>query len=222
MHAAELMARLNPTTVRYDIGRGGIPSLTAQDIAAALAFVDEGLGRELLLRTWWPAGAKLTQDRLHEIVDRVLRTEWGRRETVMTEALMAVIDHGPRAQRQYQDALQQRWPELTTRKNDLEPVVADGWRQVRDGVLAEVGSAGLCHACSGRGTVANDHGVHTSCATCAGVGHHRMGERERAYAAGFKWTTYRDSWASVYDWLFQHCAEALHRAERQFGRALSD
>ena len=42
-----LVARLNPTTVRYDVGRGGIPDLTAQDIAAALAFVPAGLGREV-------------------------------------------------------------------------------------------------------------------------------------------------------------------------------
>jgi len=222
MHAAELMARLNPSTVRYDVGRGGIPMLTAQDIAAALAFVEEGLGRELLVRTWWPAGAKLATERLHEIVDRAVRAEWARREMVMTEALMAVIDHGPRAQRQYQDAVAQRWPELTTRRNDREPVVADGWRMVRNGVLAEVGSAGLCYACSGRGTTSNDHGVSVECGTCSGVGHHRMGERERAYAAGFKWTTYRESWSQVYDWAFQHCSEALHRAERQLGAALRD
>ncbi len=51
-HVGKLLARLNPTTVRYDIGRGGMPELTPQDIAGALAMVPAGLGRELICRLW--------------------------------------------------------------------------------------------------------------------------------------------------------------------------
>ena len=40
MIAEKLLARLNPSTCRFDIGQGGgAPELTAQDIAAAALFL---------------------------------------------------------------------------------------------------------------------------------------------------------------------------------------
>ncbi len=54
-----LLARLNPSTIRYDTLPGGVPELTAQDIAHALGLVPVGLGREVLQACWWPDGAAL-------------------------------------------------------------------------------------------------------------------------------------------------------------------
>ena len=39
--AAELLARLNATTVRFDVGQGGIPELVALDVAAACSGLDD-------------------------------------------------------------------------------------------------------------------------------------------------------------------------------------
>lgn len=222
MNIAKQLARLNPKNVRFDVGPGGVPDLISTDIAAAVAFVEPGLGRELLCRTWWSAGAKLTAGQLTATLDKAIRAEWARREGDMVDAMLAVSMHGHRAQQQYADAHAARWPDLLVRRGTAQPALTPGYAMVREGVLAEISSAGLCLACEGRGEMRNDHAVLAPCRMCAGVGHHRMGERERAEAAGFKWTTFRDSWSPVYDWTFQHCAEALHRAERQFARALGD
>lgn len=222
MNIAKMLARLNPKNVRFDVGAGGVADLISTDVAAAVAFVEAGLGRELLCRTWWPAGAKLTADQLDGTLDQALRTEWARRESVMLDAMLSVSMHGSCAQRQYADAHASRWPDLIEGRRDAEPKLAPGYRMVRVGVLDEVSSAGLCPACEGRGEVRNDHAVMVTCGMCTGIGHHRMGERERAEAAGFVWSTYQRTWAPVYDWAFQHCAEALHRAERQFAHALRD
>ncbi|REN10513.1 hypothetical protein DSI35_10890, partial [Mycobacterium tuberculosis] len=64
----ELMARLGPSTVKFDTGRGGTPDLTNQDIAAALGMVPAGLGRELLEACWWPDGAALRRHKLRDAV----------------------------------------------------------------------------------------------------------------------------------------------------------
>jgi len=49
MHrSAEQLARLNPTTCRFGMGKGGIPELSNIDIAAALAMSGDQLGAHLL------------------------------------------------------------------------------------------------------------------------------------------------------------------------------
>lgn len=61
-----LSSRMGPTTVKFDTGRGGTPDLTTQDIAAALAYVQDGLGRELLEALWWPESAARRRDYLRQ------------------------------------------------------------------------------------------------------------------------------------------------------------
>jgi len=56
--ATELLARLNPTTCRLDIGRGGVPELTNIDIAGALGMVKDRLGRALLELLYWDSAAQ--------------------------------------------------------------------------------------------------------------------------------------------------------------------
>lgn len=52
--ARELLAsRMGPATQRFDArGGGGRPELTTQDIAAAMSYVQDGLGRELMEAVW--------------------------------------------------------------------------------------------------------------------------------------------------------------------------
>ena len=76
MNPREAMGRLGPTTVKFDIGRGGgKPDLTNQDIAAALGMVPAGLGRELLEACWWPDGAALRRHRLRDAVIALVTPE---------------------------------------------------------------------------------------------------------------------------------------------------
>jgi hypothetical protein len=93
---------------------------------------------------------------------------------------------------------------------------------VRAAVLDELCSAGLCPECKGRGVLRKALTSSTQCPKCTGSGHHRISERERATAAGMSWTTYRDTWAQVYDWTFQKCMDDVLRATWQFHDAVGD
>ena len=61
MNVRKLMARLNASTVRFDIGRGGVPEFTPQDIAGSLAFVRDELAREVFCAIWAPDLARLAR-----------------------------------------------------------------------------------------------------------------------------------------------------------------
>ncbi|NII53570.1 hypothetical protein [Luteibacter sp. SG786] len=219
MHTGKRLAMLNPKNCRFDIGSGGIPDIVATDVAAALGMVDAGIGREILCRVWWPDGARLTATQLRDLVDVKIRDEWARREAAMLDGLLAIAARGSRGQRTYADAHAARWPRMVVREHEV-PQLAPGYAKVRDAVIEELASAGLCQACHGRGQVANDMRVYRTCKDCSGEGHMRLSERGRADLCGLSWKTYREGWATVYDWTFQACTDDLHRAERQFQGAL--
>lgn len=89
MDPREMLARLNPTNVRFDVGRGGgVPELTNIDIAGALGMVPAGLGRDLM-----EYKARLRGDRTRGERDRITgrlyqlaMAEWGRRSHAHCEA----------------------------------------------------------------------------------------------------------------------------------------
>lgn len=220
MHTGKRLAMLNAKNCRFDIGSGGIPDIVATDVAAALGMVAAGIGREVLCRVWWPDGAQLSHEQLNALVDAMLREEWARREASMLDGLLAIAARGSRAQGAYATAHANRWPRLVITERGLT-ILAEGYAKVRTAVLNELASAGLCPYCSGRCNTANSMGVYKTCAECSGAGHLRLSDRGRAELAGFAWKTYREGWASVYDWTFQSCMDDLHQAERQFQHALT-
>lgn len=83
----EMLARLNPQTVRFDVGQGGgAPSLTTSDIAAALGMVPAGLGREVMEAVYLPDGALRHRAKLSEAVLAIVRPEFTRRARGLAEA----------------------------------------------------------------------------------------------------------------------------------------
>ena len=215
MHVGRLMARLNPKNVRFDVGSGGKPEFTPQDIAAALGMVDDGIGRELLCQVWWPDGAKLTQDHLMSILADAQRAEWLRREAVMAVAVGAVAERGDRARSQYALAHATRWPRMVLVSREV-PSAAPGYAKVCRAVIAEMCSAGLCGTCRGRTVVFPQDGPVMVCPTCLGSGHQAISQRARAQACEIDWRTFRDEWAKVYEWTVILCSESLLKAHRQF------
>lgn len=212
MHIGKLMARLNPKTVQFGTGSGGVPELTPQDIAGALAFVPAGLGRELLCRTWWPDGAQRTKRELQDMLASAIRDEWIRRESVMLSAMTAVALYGSKAQAQYAQAHEQRWPAPVQKQHGL-PVRDDRYGRVCDAVIEEACGRHLCPTCGGRGEVAGANGVHRNCPTCDGEASAKITHRQRADACDIDWTTYRQGrWSAVYEWALEMCAEAYQAA----------
>lgn len=216
MHIGRALAKLNPKNVRFDVGTGGIPELTAQDIAAALGCVDDGLGRELLCQVWWPDGAKLSEHHLIEILTNAQRQEWQRREDRMLDAVLAVAMHGgTKGQRTYAEAHADRWPGMVRLIHEI-PIVVEDYESVRWAVISEMKGAGLCPICMGRASVRSSSGLACICPRCLGTGHMAVSERSRADACGMSWEKYRSRWSRVYEWTATLCSDSIQRATWQF------
>lgn len=217
MHPGEMMARLNPATVRYDIGRGGMPQLTPQDIAAAIAWVPEGLGRELMCRLWWPEGAALKPEALDNLITGMLLEEWIRRADVLTTAQLRVEYAKSewdrrRARAAVEEAQALQWPRIGGPNSP--------YTKIREAVLAEMSSDCLCPACRGRAFLISE-GKRVDCRFCDKTGRAKVSDRARAEAIGVNRETYRTSVAPVYQWLLDRCTDALAPAREHFTEALA-
>jgi hypothetical protein len=157
MHVGRLMARLNPKNVRFDVGSGGIPELTPQDIAAALGCVEEGIGREMLCQVWWPDGARFTEGDLLQVLMDAQRLEWMRREDEMLNAMLAVAQSGSRAQSLFASAHQNRWPSMVKMEHGV-PVTNQHYASIRIAVIREIAGTGLCPLCTGHTVIQSASG----------------------------------------------------------------
>lgn len=218
----ELLARLNPTTVKFDTGRGGLPDLTNQDIAAALAFVPQGLGREVLEACWWPDGAALRRHKLRDaviaLVEPELRRQQRRLAEARTELGLAQVCIGwsgmvTAEQRNNRDDAERR----------LEAIKAQCWPQstlqslptLAHAVIREIATRSHCPQCEGRGQRLVGE-LLTICDHCSGRGTVPMSDRKRAEAIGLDEAGYRRRWRPVYEWLLIR----MQDAEIEAGRCL--
>src|SRR5699024_5342341 len=216
MHIGKMMARLGPKPASYAIGSGGIPDTTPQDVAAALGMVPDGLGSELLCRLWWPDGATMTARPLADLLESVQRAEWMRREKAMQDALCLVASHTGgdtlrKAQRAYNDAHMARWPRWVD-DADLGTINA-GYRRVRSGVIAEIVDPNQCRSCGGTGHIQRDN-LRVICDRCRGTGRGIVSDRSRADGMRINESSFRRTWAPVYQWTLDHCMDALSVADR--------
>lgn len=224
----ELLARLNPTTVKFDVGKGGgVPELTNLDIAGALAFVTPGLGREVLEACWWPDGAKLRRHKLRDAVVALVEPEIRRQrerlfEAVldiqiakqsaewsprgMTSELRAEID---RSQARHEQAQAQCWPVTTL---ESLPTLAGA-------VLAEIAGAPHCETCEGRGAVITESSAR-ACIECSGSGLVAVSDRKRAAAIGRDESVFRRHWRPVYMWMLDRFRDAEQSAAVELVEAL--
>lgn len=210
MHIGKLLARLNPGSVRFGAAGGGTPEFTAQDIAAAIAMVPAGLGRELICRLWWPDGAARTAKELDRLLMEAQLEEWKRRmDVLVTAQLVYAVADGhtakARADAQLEAAKRTVWPRLG-------PESCYG--PVRDGVLRELSSASLCARCSGHGQLRQGIGPIVACNACFGTGHARFSDRARAALIDRDEATYRRIWRPVFEWTYAACEDALGPASR--------
>lgn len=222
----ELMARLGPSTVKFDTGRGGTPDLTNQDIAGALGMVPAGLGRELLEACWWPDGAALRRHRLRDAVIALVTPELRRQQRKLADARtdlgLAEVCIGwsgavtaeqraerERAAQRLGQVKAQCWPISTL---ESLPTLAAA-------VIGEIAKRAHCPSCEGRGeTMAGE--LRVICKTCGGSGVTPVSDRRRAAALGRNESTYRESWRTVYEWMLQKFSEAEQDAGWHFARAL--
>jgi hypothetical protein len=208
----KLIARLNPASIRYGVGRGGIPELTPQDIAGALGMVPNGLGREIFCHLWWPDGARLTQAQLLDYLVRAQFEEWSRRADILRAAQIAhyLADDPGRAKAQLQAAKDQMWPGIAGHTI---------YRLIRLAVLLEMAAPSLCQSCGGRGEV-KQVSLMVQCDECHGEGRRGRSDRQRAASINRDISNYVRTWRGPYEWLYAHCRDAEDKAVHQFEAAL--
>lgn len=228
MNPREAMGRLGPTTVKFDIGRGGgKPDLTNQDIAAALGMVPAGLGRELLEACWWPDGAALRRHKLRDAVIALVTPELQRQQRRLAEARTDLglaevcIGWGGAAtaeQRANRDAAQQR---LSRVKAQCWPIsTLESLPTLAMAVISEIAHRPHCANCEGRGQSVSGELLMT-CKVCGGSGLGQVSDRRRAAAIGRDEAAYRRTWKPVYEWLLGKMVEAEQEAAWHMRAALS-
>ena len=218
----EMLARLNPQTVKFDTGRGGVAELTNQDIAAALAFVPAGLGREVLTACWWPDGG----DR-RRVLDGVLTAvsvEWRRQAERMAEARTelgiaeacagwsstpATLREVARARARYERVRDECWPKEMGAM--LPPIV--------QACLEQIAKRHQCPACEGRGERQRGE-LRVRCEKCGGTGIVSVSESHRARLLDRHVETFRRHWARPYGWVLSLMIEREQEAAAQLRRAL--
>lgn len=193
----EMLARLNPTNVRFDVGRGGgVPELTNIDIAGALGMVPAGLGRDLMELLHGPDPSKQDICRVFERVCKLAmdesfrrvgahceaKTLWGLSESLAgfhRNKTQETKQHLTDLKAKMHEAREKLWPE---RLHEVLPVMA--------GLLI--------------GFMRGE----------------RLSARERARRLGMDESTYRERWSDVYEWLLSKMLDAEQEAARDLGRAL--
>ncbi len=221
-----LLARLNPSTIRYDTLPGGVPELTAQDIAHALGLVPAGLGREVLQACWWPDGAALRRGPLRDAAVALVVPEIRRQQQRLLEArtdvgIVKACMGWTRATTSAQQAALRRaeerldklkahpWPQATL---EMLPVLVAA-------VVDELSTPQLCPCCHGQGERRVGALVKV-CTACGSSGAVPASDRKRAAAIGRDESTYRTTWRGLYEWLLERMGVAERQAATQLQEAL--
>lgn len=215
----KLMARLNASTCRFDIGRGGIPELTPQDIAGALGMVQDELAREVFCAVWWPDGSRLAANELLRLIGLRQRAEidrqWRAVQVARLELHIARDDAAARGcltdfDRRIIASLEQR---LTAAKAQCWPCEPTVYPLIRKAVLKELCSPALCQHCGGRGEYTAGE-LKAKCRQCDGSGKQAVSNRRRAAELDRTEAAYRQAWCKPYEWTYELLADAEHRAAR--------
>ena len=204
----EKLAMLNPATCRFDLGRGGIPALTPQDLAAAIGMTPDGLGRELLIASGWPDASDTR--RIVGLACALAEVEMRRQVEERTrEGMRYALDRWHDGHRARPMQAIPGWPRTACERMPAIAVAC----------AAEATQRALCPDCDGRGHRMLD-ALSVPCTTCRASGIVPVSDRARARMIGIDESTYRrDGWALVYGWMLRTMMDALLDARRSLRRA---
>jgi len=223
----EILARLYPTTVRFDVGRGGgIPELTNIDIAGALGMVPAGLGREVLEACWCPEGAALRGHKLQAAVialvvgelqsQRLKLLDAERNEQIVESqifwanqylrrgATAVQLDELKAAVEKTGEIRDSCWPSNTIQKLPL----------IVQAIIEEL-RGDACGCCGGTRFVEQK-----GCAECSGTGREKCSDRKRAIRMKTDPSDFARRWRVVYQWLYARFADAEAEAARRLSAAI--
>ncbi|WP_313141815.1 hypothetical protein [Stenotrophomonas sp.] len=226
--ARELLSSgTGPKAMSFDGSTGG-PS--TQEILAALAFVQHGLGRELLEALWWPESGARRREQLRQEVIALVAPEFTRQMHALADArtsfgiAKASIGWGGgqttdmqrrelrRTEQALDDARAAAWP-----NNTMEQLGV-----LASAVIAEMAGCCDCSGCEGK-RVVQDPAVAgaVNCPRCGGSGYEPFSGRKRGTSIGADCSAYSRFWRPVYEWMLANFRQAESRAAVEFNKALS-
>jgi hypothetical protein len=223
--ADELLAWLETTTVKFDIGRGGIPQLTPQDVAAALGMCSDKFAVTIYLAA---RGGSIDIKSVDAAIAAAQFDEWRNRADRMINAqiMMAQAALAPpheRAERRMDADMK-----LSGAKAAMWPHLVESiYSAMRLALLAELRSNRTCPVCHGRSWVkvkdSHDGKPHTAfadCENCLGSGRIPITDRQRAAMLNINESSYRRTWRPVYEWMYRMLNNAIADGHRAFSTAL--
>ena len=225
---SELIAWLSPRSIRYDGISGGVPDLTAIDIAGALGFVKDKFAREIFLAVRWSDGAEITKQHLQEMLEARMHQEMDRRQRRLQRAKLELhIAQENYSSRRHISSHDRR--ELARCQQEVELADSERWTahpkspknyaMIPAAVIAEVASRNNCPACAGRGAAWQDELI-TTCEKCKGSGIAPVSGLSRARSIGVNQSNYHRLWHRPYEWTFALVSDACAEAARQLRAAL--
>lgn len=226
--ARELLSSgTGPKAMSFDGSSGG-PS--TQEIVAALAFVQHGLGRELLEALWWPESGSRRREQLRQEVIALVAPEFTRQMHALADArtnfgiAKASIGWGGgqttdvqrrelrRTEQALEDARAAAWP-----NNTMEQLGV-----LAGAVIGEMAECCECQDCEGKRVIRDPAvaGV-LKCQRCGGSGREPFSGRKRGTSIGADCSAYSRFWRPVYEWMLANFRAAEARAAAEFNKALS-
>lgn len=220
-----LLARLNPSTCRFDIGSGGVGGLTPQDVAAALGMVPDSFAREVVCAVWWPDGAALAPARLDAAVALKVREAMDR-QARKAQAARLDLHIAKEAALSYRSLPDEARRDLERLEATAARLKAAQWPYdpamhvaIRKAVLAELKAPNHCKTCNGLGemTVA---ALRVVCKGCEGRGTVPVSDRSRADRIGRDEANYRRTWKDLYQFVYTIMSDAEARGVKALRDAL--
>jgi hypothetical protein len=237
MGVRERMAMLNAKTVRFDVGRGGVPNLTPQDLAAAVGmckrFIDDPHEAELAPAVFWwlygPEGVKNYsggKDARALVLDEVYK-EFEARYQAAAIARLAVHNlefDAPESRRVQPDYER----ELERAKSAMRQVHSTCWpardmsiyRRIVDTVALEFRTPRQCPECEGR-TFTMIGNVRQVCVRCSGIGLVGLPSTWRAAQLRMDVDRFKKTWRVVYEWVLNYVDALQVTAARAVDDVLS-
>ncbi|TDB28422.1 hypothetical protein ATCM_12575 [Stenotrophomonas sp. ATCM1_4] len=197
----ELLARLNPTTIRMDAGAGsgsGGDALTNIDVAGALGMVPAGLGRDLLELLYGPDPSRADIVRVFHGITRLALEERNLRSRCFIDAktLWGIKDCIARFER---DQSEQTRRDLGVLKARTAVAREQLFPERLEERMPQIAAVAIGY-----------------------MKGERLSNRERAAAMGVSESAYRQGWSDVVDWLLTQMVEAEQDAARVFSRSLRE
>lgn len=224
MDVRKMMGRLYPQNIKFDVGRGGLPELTPQDIAAAVGMCQDERAREVFCMIWWPQNAAATARTrqmlltavLAEFNTRYAAVDVARRELRTLEAEAALRNATS-------DEMRRDLARAKSVVNQLHaavwPARMEKYPRIIDAVIEEMRSPRHCPDCEGRGTITSGRLV-KDCLRCNGTGHVDSYNVWRADRVGTSEARFRTSWLPVYQWVYAMVEGLASTAAERIFKAL--